>query len=250
MIKAIIFDFGQTLVNSADGFRAAEKEAQSKLYAGLGLSNREAFLANYRRLRKGLHEESNFSRKFLFHEVFFYYCMTPDDHLLEQWETQYWETVKANTTVFPEALDVLEALNQTYQVAMITNTQGQNRPGTHRLGFFPEIEKYFKIVVVAGENGIPPKPDAEPFRVCLQKLQISASEAVYVGDDYRIDVCGAGDNGLHPIWLKHHSVNRSWPEVSTSAPVITSLTQLLDLNALDPRLDRVRSPVQKIRHHG
>jgi phosphoglycolate phosphatase-like HAD superfamily hydrolase len=28
MIKAVIFDFGQTLVDSAGGFRKAEKEAQ------------------------------------------------------------------------------------------------------------------------------------------------------------------------------------------------------------------------------
>jgi len=28
MIKAILFDFGQTLVDAADGFRAAEKAAQ------------------------------------------------------------------------------------------------------------------------------------------------------------------------------------------------------------------------------
>jgi FMN phosphatase YigB (HAD superfamily) len=28
MIKAILFDFGQTLVDSSNGFRAAEKEAQ------------------------------------------------------------------------------------------------------------------------------------------------------------------------------------------------------------------------------
>ena len=30
MIKAIIFDFGQTLVDSADGFRSAEKIAKEK----------------------------------------------------------------------------------------------------------------------------------------------------------------------------------------------------------------------------
>ena len=33
MIKAILFDFGQTLVDSADAFRAAEKEAKDRLFA-------------------------------------------------------------------------------------------------------------------------------------------------------------------------------------------------------------------------
>ncbi len=228
MIKAVIFDFGQTLVNSADGFRTAEKEAQAKLFSNLGLTIQEDFLTNYRRLRKALHEQSNFSRKFLFHELYYYYCLTPDDKLLEQWETEYWETVKANTSLFPEALEVLKDLNERHQVALITNTQGQKTAGAHRISLFPEIEKFFKVIIVAGESGIPPKPDPEPFRISLEKLQIKASEAVYVGDDYRIDVCGARDAGLHPIWLKHHRVQRNWPEVQISVPVITSLKQLLD----------------------
>jgi HAD superfamily hydrolase (TIGR01549 family) len=228
MIKAIIFDFGQTLVNSADGFRAAEKEAQAKLFSKLGLTIQTDFLTNYRRLRKELHEQSNFSRKFLFHEIYYYYCLTPNEKLLEQWETEYWETVKANTLLFPEALGVLKALNEQYQVSMITNTQGQKTAGTHRISLFPEIEKFFKVIIVAGENGISPKPAPDPFRICLEKLQIRASEAVYVGDDFRIDVCGARDAGLHPIWLKHHGVKRNWPEVKTSVPVITSLEQLRD----------------------
>ena len=235
MIKAVIFDFGQTLVNSADGFRTAEKEVQSKLFAGLGLTIQDDFLANYRRLRKALQQQSNFSRKFLFHEVYFYYCLTPDEKLLELWETEYWETVKANTAVFPEALDVLENLNRTYRVALITNTQGQRQAGNHRISLFPEIEKFFEVILVAGEGGIPPKPSAEPFRICLEMMGIRASEAVYVGDDYRIDVCGAGNAGLHPIWLKHHAVKRNWPEVQTFSPVIASLSELLDLKALDPR---------------
>ena len=228
MIKAIIFDFGQTLVNSAQGFRAAEKQAQAKLFENLGLTIQADFLANYRRLRRTLHEQSNFSRKFLFHEVYFYYCRTPDEKLLEQWESDYWETVKANTSLFPETLEVLEDLNQKYQVALITNTQGQKSAGTHRISLFPELEKFFKAIIVAGEGDIPPKPAPEPFQICLEKLHLKAAEAIYVGDDYRIDVCGAKDAGLHPIWLKHHSVKRNWPEVQTMVPVITSLLQLLD----------------------
>ena len=231
MIKAVIFDFGQTLVNSADGFRKAEKEAQAKLFSNLGLTIQKDFLTIYRRLRKELHEQSNFSRQFLFNEVYYYYCLAPDDLLLEQWETEYWETVKANTSLFPEALGVLKKLNERYQVALITNTQGQKTTGSHRISLYPELEPYFKEIIVAGESGVPPKPDPEPFRICLEKLSVAPGEAVYVGDDWRIDINGAGDAGLRPIWLKHYSVRRNWPRVETSVPVISSLEQLLDLLA-------------------
>jgi FMN phosphatase YigB (HAD superfamily) len=123
MIKAILFDFGQTLVDAADGFRAAEKAAQSKLFANMSLTLYEDFMANYRRIRKEFHDRSNFSRISLWQEVYFYYCLEFDDQLLETWETEYWETVKAKTIVFPETIDVLKRLSLTYQLGLLSNTQ-------------------------------------------------------------------------------------------------------------------------------
>jgi len=235
MIKAVIFDFGQTLVDSADGFRTAEKQAQNKLFANLGLTIREDFLTIYRRLRKEFHARSDFSRNSLWREVFYYYCLAPETGQLETWEIEYWETVKAHTTIFPEAEEVLASLSARYEVALITNTQGQKTTGTHRISLFPELEKFFRVIIVAGEDDIPPKPDPEPFRVCLEKLDITADQAVYVGDDYRIDICGARDAGLYPVWLKHDSVRRNWPQVQTSVPIITDLNQLLDLDTIAPK---------------
>jgi HAD superfamily hydrolase (TIGR01549 family) len=232
MIKAVIFDFGQTLVDSADGFRTAEKEAQVKLFADLGLTLREDFLENYRRIRKAFHRRSNFSRKSMWREVYHYYCLTSDLKLLERWEDEYWQTVKAHSKLFPEAEKTLGALNAQYDIALITNTQGQKSVGTHRISQFPELEKYFKAVIVAGEAGIPPKPHPAPFRLCLTELGLEPSQAVYVGDDWRIDVCGAQNAGLQAVWLQHYSVHRSWPDVQTTVPVITRLDQLLDLPGL------------------
>lgn len=228
-IKAVLFDFGQTLVDAADGFRTAEKEAQAKLFANMSLTLHADFMDNYRRIRKELHARSNFSRIFLWREVYFHYCLKSDDALLETWETEYWETVKNKTTLFPEALNVLKNLSSKYQLGLISNTQGQRHSGTHRLSQFPELEKYFQEIIIAGEDGIAPKPDPQPFLLCLDSMNFKPSEAVYVGDDYRIDVCGAKDVGLHAVWLQHHSVKRSWPEVETSVPIITRLDPLLDV---------------------
>jgi len=230
MIKAVIFDFGQTLVDSADGFRRAEKEAQNRLFKDLSLTLKDKFLENYRQIRKQFHDRSDFSRKSIWSEVYYYHCLAADPDLLERWESDYWETVKANTRIFPETIQVLQTLNSRYDVALITNTQGQKQTGTHRISQFPELEQYVKIVIVAGEGGIPPKPDPEPFRMCLQELGIDAAEAVYVGDDYRIDICGAQAAGLRPVWIKHHLVKRNWPDVETEVPIITRLYELLDLD--------------------
>ncbi|MFH1932921.1 MAG: HAD family hydrolase [Pseudomonadota bacterium] len=232
MIKAVLFDFGQTLVDSANGFRAAEKEAQARIFSDLSLTSWENFLSSYRRIRKEFHDKSMFSRKLIWEEVYFYYCLAPDLTRLEIWEHEYWETVKAHTTLFPETEQVLEALTARYKLALITNTQGQQARNTHRINQFSNLERFFKVIIVAGEGGVPPKPDRIPFRLCLERLGIVPDEAVYVGDDWRIDICGAKDVGIQPIWLQHYSVNRNWPAVETSLPIITSLDQLLDLERL------------------
>jgi HAD superfamily hydrolase (TIGR01549 family) len=233
MIRAVVFDFGQTLVDSSEGFRAAEKEAQGKAFAALGLADREEFLDLYRAIRTAFHSRSRFSRKAILEEVFRHYGKDPDPLLLEAWEIDYWQRVQTMTRVFPEAEGILKKLRaRGYRLALITNAQGQQAEGQHRLGNYPELERLFEVVVVAGEGGIPPKPDPCPFRICLERLAIAPEEAVYVGDDWRIDVLGAGAVGMQPLWLKHRLVQRNWPAVETSAPVIDSLDALLDIGKL------------------
>jgi HAD superfamily hydrolase (TIGR01549 family) len=230
MIQAVIFDFGQTLADSADGFRRAEKEAQEKIFTGLSITLREEFLSHYRRIRKEFHSRSNFSRREMWREVYYYYCRASEEDLLEAWEKEYWETVKRRTRLFPETESVLAVLKKLYRLALITNTQGQRAEGGHRIAQYPQLEKYFEAVVVAGEGGVPPKPHPEPFRVCLAQLGIAPAAAVYVGDDWRIDIEGARAAGLKPVWIQHHSVRRNWPEGDAAVPVITSLKPLLEVS--------------------
>ncbi len=230
MIKAILFDFGQTLVDSSNGFRAAEKEAHTKIFSDLDLASYDEFLATYRKLRKKFYSNSNFSRKALWQEVYRRCNHVADVQLLEKWEHDYWERVKTETTLFPETTTVLERLaGKKYQIALITNTQGQSPSKQHRFIQFPELEKFFRVIIVAGEAGIPPKPDPAPFLACLERLNILPYEAVYVGDDWRIDICGAKGVGIQPVWIKHESVHRSWPDVTSPVPVITCLDCLFGL---------------------
>jgi len=230
MIKGILFDFGQTLVNSADGFKQAEREAKEwicpDLLPAADEKQQHLFLESYRRIRKSFHERSVFSRPAIWDAVYRHFGCIPDPIRLETEETRYWETVKRFTRPFPETTEVLTQLTGQYLTALITNTQGQRTSGTHRISLFPELELFFKVIIVAGESDMPAKPDPAPFKNCLDSLGIEPVEAAYVGDDWRIDIQGAQGAGLHAVWLKHHSVKRNWPDVVTTAPVITRLDQL------------------------
>jgi FMN hydrolase / 5-amino-6-(5-phospho-D-ribitylamino)uracil phosphatase len=246
MIKAIIFDFGQTLVDSADGFRSAEKIAKENFFSTLfssGFSSEDdkqwqVFLTVYRQIRKSFHAESNFSRFEIWQAVYERFNCMPDPKKLVQMEIEYWEIVKSRTTPFPETISVLEKLANRFQLGVITNTQGQKSSDTHRIALFPGIEKFFKFILVAGESGMPAKPDPKPFLSCLEKMKIRASQAIYVGDDLQKDVLGAGDVGMNPVWLKHFSVKRSWPdpETNTGFRIITDLNELLEIDETRPYL--------------
>ena len=229
MVKAVIFDFGQTLVDSADGFRGAERKAQARIFAALKGVERDRFMDVYRRVRKAHHERSRFSRREIWRSVCDALGQGIDERRLVAWEGEYWERVNALTRVFPEAPGILDALRATHRLALISNTQGQAEGGGHRLGAFPDLERVFECIVIAGEKDIPAKPDAEAFLHCLRKMKLDPDECIYVGDDYRFDVCGSRDVGMRPVWLKHRSVDRNWPVVDTDVPVITSLEALPSL---------------------
>jgi putative hydrolase of the HAD superfamily len=232
MIKAIFFDFGQTLADSTEGFRAAEKEAQEKIFKNLALTDWPEFLENYRKIRAIFHAESNLSRFSIWQEVYWHYCRDSDKDLLENWEDEYWQQVKTQTRLFPETQTVLQKLYEDYKLALITNTQGQKTTGDHRVSLFPDLEKFFTEIIIAGQGDIPAKPDPAPFKMCLRILNMEPSEVVFIGDDWHKDICGAENAGMKAIWLKHNSVHRKWFDVETDIPIIFSLEELLDLHAL------------------
>ncbi len=229
MFKAVVFDFGQTLVDSADGFRRAEKKAQAKIFADLAFTDKDEFLKGYRKIRRKFHARSKLSRVKIWEEVYWFFCRQADMEKLGQWEQEYWQTVKDLTRVFDETVGVLGELQKRYKLALVTNTQGQRSENEHRISLFPELEEFFEVVVVAGEGGVPAKPNAEAFATCLEHLKVAAAEGVYVGDDYRNDIEGATAAGMKALWLKHHSVARNWPDVESAVPVISSLEELLEL---------------------
>ncbi|MBT3187965.1 MAG: HAD-IA family hydrolase [Anaerolineae bacterium] len=229
MIKAILFDFSQTLVDSAEGFRLAEKQAETKIFNDLGLKPWSDFMTDYRRLRKDFHAKANFSRKALWEAIYQNYKQEPNENLISSEENNYWETIIANTKIFPETKEVLAQLSLKYRLALITNNHRQKKSGRYRISRFPDLESLFEVIIVAGENDIPPKPDPKPFLTCLENLEIKASEAVYVGDDFKNDILGAKAVGIKPVWLKHHSISRNWHSMETTVLTITSLKALLDL---------------------
>ena len=179
-IEAVIFDFCQTLVDSADGFRAAEKLVQEKIFADLALTDWDEFLTNYRQIRRKFQEDLRFSRKDMWQEVYWYYCRDFDEQTLERWEDKYWLQVSTTTVVFPDA--VLAALAGRYKLALITNTDTRTDSAREQIDQFPQLKEYFSAIVLAGKEGVPPKPDPAALLSMIEKMKAMQAATLYVGD--------------------------------------------------------------------
>jgi putative hydrolase of the HAD superfamily len=68
------------------------------------------------------------------------------------------------------------------------------------------------------------KPQPQIFRAALEQAKVKPEEAIYVGDQYEIDVLGANGVGMRGILIDRHDFS---PEISDS-PRLRRLTELTD----------------------
>ena len=231
MLKAVLFDFDQTVINSVEGFRSAEHWLQGELSDFLQLADWESFIAAYRAFR-GKESADTPEQKA---EQWKAFCRQqgkdPGEARLDEWRDGYWSIVEKGSTLFPETLSVLRKLKERFQLGLITNAYTLDGTG-HRLDRFPELKSLFNAVVLCGNKDIPAKPHKEGFLRMLSSLGIPATAAIYIGDDPVNDIQGARGAGIFPVLLRHRDIrrNRALPESGE----LICLDSLEALSTIDP----------------
>jgi putative hydrolase of the HAD superfamily len=92
------------------------------------------------------------------------------------------------------------------------NTLATQKTKLERLG----IDRHFDDLVVSAEHGVS-KPDPRLFKVALKRLGSAASDAVYVGDRWDLDVVGARSAGVMPVWFNRFGLGESGAPVTQLA---------------------------------
>lgn len=106
-----------------------------------------------------------------------------------------WEENVRKARLFPESREVLHALkSKGYKLGIVSNGYVNAHSMIRGLGIYD----YFDAVVVSCDVGFV-KPDAEIYRIALQRLRVNADEAVMVGDRIADDMIGAGKAGIKGI---------------------------------------------------
>lgn len=115
---------------------------------------------------------------------------------------------------------MLGRLAERFTLAVITNTHDAALvPGhLHRMG----VSGHFAKVVTSVELGVR-KPAAQIFQHALRELDASADCAVYVGDSFEADYCGARSAGLRGMLID--------PEARHPVPAAERLGSIFELES-------------------
>jgi len=125
---------------------------------------------------------------------------------------------KMDLVLYEDALPTIDALKKRgLTVGLISNIE-RNMSGTlDSLG----LTKRLDTVVTSLDAGAT-KPHPEIFQFALKKTSTLPAEAVYIGDQYQVDVVGAKSAGLKGILLDRDSQH----EDITDCPRIKSLAEI------------------------
>lgn len=101
----------------------------------------------------------------------------------------------------PDAREALQWLKSRKKlIGLICNTGLTPGIGLRRLLEKEKVAQYFDLMLFSEEIGIR-KPDPRIFHLVAEKLDISPSEAVHIGDNLKSDIWGAQKAGFRAIHL-------------------------------------------------
>ena len=215
MIKAVLFDFGETLQDRTEAFEGYMNSFFAEFFPDLSSEEKERRKEEMRITGNG----GYVTAKGFYSSRDAWY-----DDLSKRWKWEnapsgkeltlhYDTTFGDHNVIFPNSPKVLEKLKKRgYIVGIITN--GPSLLQHHKLDV-SGLRKFFDIIVVSGDIGIH-KPNPEIFTYTVNKLGLNPDECVYVGDHPINDIRASLEAGLKAIrmntgWFKNRDLRDDVP---------------------------------------
>jgi len=224
--SAVLFDFDDTLVNTAPGkAEAFRRVAQLLRSEGDGSVSVEELVDEISKISEDMNRRRQYSRDVWWRILAQKKGINISRHLELRATVAYWASFKRNTQLYQDTLKVLDKIRSLgIPIGLVTDTDGWVGIKRWRLSSSPIFE-YFDAVVVAGEDTRGTKPDPKPFQLCTQRLGVSPRNTVFVGDKPYTDIVGAKSVGMTAVLVKR----RTWGDVMGADYVVDSLSDFLEL---------------------
>lgn len=231
MTRAVLFDLDDTLFDHRGSSRAALAEVHRRHASGSAF---EIFERHHARILEDLHLDVLAGRRTLdearrerFRLVFEAVGIALSDADAERVAAAYRAGYVPSWRPVPGAADLVAAVRAHARIGVVSNNLIEE---TRDKLAFCELASLVDVVVVSGDEGIS-KPDPRIFQITLDRLGVTAPEAVMVGDSWAADITGASRAGIRAVWFNPRrgpvppdpsgvAVIEAWTPVSAVLPVI------------------------------
>lgn len=201
MYKGAIFDIDGTLYDyQINDFRAMNHFC-AFIEENLGIEEkffRERYSEARRIIKNRLKDTAaSHSRVLLIQTALELLNLNPFEHVLKLYNV-YWDYFLDNMRPYDGATEFLSEL-KAHGIKISTCTDMTAQIQYRKLKILG-LDRYFDFMVTSEETGFE-KPAPIMFKMALEKLKISAEEALYFGDALDRDILGAKNVGIEPIWF-------------------------------------------------
>lgn len=225
MIRAIFFDFSGTLERGELDIASCRKSVTSLLHSKGYLVTPDQYNSAIESAMMWRRERSSYGRfevssVSLEREMLRILEIPASPTLImeiedAEYEHYHWE-------LFPDVRKILEQISKDYRLGIISNSRSDS---VRRILKEEALDHFFERVILSKDVGFR-KPDCRIFECALTALNVTADEALFVGDSFSKDVQGAKDVGMKTIWLTHQG-NDSNPMCDAIATELKEIPQLI-----------------------
>ncbi len=208
-IHAIGFDLFETLIMVHN--LVAREETMRRLLQSLQTSGftvaPETFAPLYRTAARRFSEAAHIEGKET-HNRFWVsaalqelgYQVEPDDPRIAHAVEAYFSAFVDYAAPIPGTVDMLATLKTRYRLGLLSNLT--HAPVAFRILAKLGMAPFFDVVLVSGELGYR-KPHPRVFQALLEQLGTVKEHTAFVGDNLDVDIRGAQQAGIQPIWMHY-----------------------------------------------
>jgi len=217
-IKAIMFDFGDTLVHT-EGFdydsclrKMHQNLAQNEVFVPFDDFKRAYFHVRdrfYREMDKTL-EEQDFAERITQTLSAFGIRLPSEDKRVQEAVEVFMKGFVDSLRIDDYLPTLLKQLHKKYRLAVVSNMSFARAESDSLKKF--GIMKHFDAVIISGNLGWR-KPSPKIYQEALKALGVKANETVFVGDSPKADIEGPKQLGMKTVLLTKD--NKKTPSTDT-----------------------------------
>ncbi|MBW3015212.1 HAD family hydrolase [Candidatus Woesearchaeota archaeon] len=208
MIKAIIFDFDNTLEDFKSVKRRAELKVGKYLSKKFNL-NLSLFVSTFEEVdlyfsHKGakINDIRVYDRAFWFKETFkrLKFTQKLSKNEINLLSSMYWRYINKNAKSIKGVKPALVKLNKKFKLIIMSDSDGSRKIKIDRIKNCG-IYKYISYILL-GDDVKANKPDIKFYKKIFKRYNLKPSECIMVGDKPEVDLKLAKSIGMFTVWIR------------------------------------------------